>query len=278
MATKKTALVTGASTGIGEAAARLLHGRGWRVYAGVRNDQAAQNAEKNGLVPVVLDVVNTEHIASAADKILSETHGRLDGLVNNAGVAVAAPMEFVPLEELRDQLEVNVVGLTAVTQAFLPALRHAKGRIVNVGSISGILTTPLMGPYCASKYAVEAISDALRQELAPHGVKVALIQPGRIITPIWQKSMQRAEANEEKLPEEGRKLYGKLIEAVKKSVKHVEKDALPVEPVAEAIWHALTAPEPKSRYLVAKKSLFIKLVANLPDKLRDSLIRKQFGG
>jgi short-subunit dehydrogenase len=209
---------------------------------------------------------------------LSETDGRLDALVNNAGVAVAAPMEFVPLEELRDQLEVNVVGLVAVTQAFLPAIRKSQGRVVNIGSISGILTTPLMGPYCASKHAVEAVSDAMRQELRPHGVKVALIQPGRIITPIWQKSMQRAETNEEKLPDEGRKLYGKLIEAVKKSVRHVEKDALPVEPVAEAVWHALTNPEPKTRYLVAKNSLFIKLIANLPDKLRDGLIRKQFGG
>jgi NAD(P)-dependent dehydrogenase (short-subunit alcohol dehydrogenase family) len=179
----RTALVTGASSGIGRACALRLVSSGWRVLAGVRRSGDAPK----GTQEVLLDVTNPEHVHAVAERV-----DELHGLVNNAGIAVAVPLEFIPLDELRRQFEVNVFGQVAVTQALLPQLRRSKGRIVFVGSIAGKSALPFLGPYAASKHALEAIADSLRVELQPFGVGVSIVEPGTIKTPIWTKSAEVA--------------------------------------------------------------------------------------
>src|SRR5581483_7822637 len=180
----RTALVTGASSGIGAACANRLVRGGWHVLAGVRRTGDAPA----GTEELRLDVTDPTQIRAAADRV-----ERLDGLVNNAGIVVAAPLEELPLDELRRQLEVNVVGQLAVTQALLPALRAARGRIVLVGSIAGRSALPFLGAYSASKFALEAVADALRIERAPAGIRVSLVEPGTIATPIWQRAAADAD-------------------------------------------------------------------------------------
>jgi NAD(P)-dependent dehydrogenase (short-subunit alcohol dehydrogenase family) len=179
-------VVTGASTGIGLACARLLAGRGFQVFAGVRKeaDAEALRSEAASLHPVQLDVTDSEGIAEAARTVREAAGPGLAGLVNSAGVAVTGPLEYLPVDELRTQLEVNLVGQVAVLQAFLPALRLSRGRIVNISSIGGRVALPLAGPYAASKFALEAVSDSLRRELAPWGVRVAVVEPGGVRTPV----------------------------------------------------------------------------------------------
>jgi NAD(P)-dependent dehydrogenase (short-subunit alcohol dehydrogenase family) len=176
---KRTVLVTGASSGIGEASAVRLARAGWRVLAGVRKAGDAPA----GTEEVLLDITNGGQVGAVADGV-EELHG----LVNNAGIALAAPLEFLPLDELRRQLEINVTGQVAVTQALLPALRRARGRIVFMGSIAGRSSLPFLAPYAASKHALEAVADALRIELGPWGIGVTIVEPGTIKTPIWARS------------------------------------------------------------------------------------------
>ncbi|MDP3209060.1 MAG: SDR family NAD(P)-dependent oxidoreductase, partial [Rhodoglobus sp.] len=180
-------LVTGASTGIGRATALLLHERGFTVYAGVRRPEdgaSLRAAASDRLVPLIIDVTDPEAIAAAAGEI-TRAGVALVGLVNNAGIAAAAPLEFVPLADFRHQLEVNVVGQLAVTQAMLPLLREDRGRIVNITSVAGLFAGPMLGPYHASKWALEAMTDTMRMELAPWGIRVSAVEPGQIATPIW---------------------------------------------------------------------------------------------
>ncbi len=184
-------LVTGASTGIGRATGLYLQARGFRVFASVRRETDA--ADLSGATPVLLDVENAESIRAAADAVGAALEdGALQGLVNNAGIAVSGPLEFLEMSDLRHQFEVNLFGQVAVTRAFLPLLRRAKnGRIVNMSSISGRITAPLLGPYSMSKFALEAFSDALRRELSPFGLSVSVVEPGAIKTPIWDKASTR---------------------------------------------------------------------------------------
>ena len=184
----KRVLVTGASSGIGLASALRLAGAGWRVYGGVRTAADADALRQHGIEPVELDVTDAAQIDAATAAVGPE----LDGLVDNAGIAVAAPLELVPLDELRRQLEVNVVGQIAVLQAVLPALRRARGRVVLMGSIGGRSALPFLGPYAASKHALEALADSLRVELRPFGLAVSIVEPGSIATPIWRKGADRA--------------------------------------------------------------------------------------
>ncbi len=201
-----TAVVTGASSGIGEATARHLDSLGFTVFAGVRKPADAERVDAAGserLRALELDVTDADSVAAAAEKVREATAGTgLAALVNNAGIAVTAPLEFVPIDELRNQLEVNVIGQVAVTQALLPGLRAARGRIVNVSSIGGRIGLPLAGPYAASKFALEAISDSLRRELRHLGVKVVVIEPGGVKTPIWDKGTDTADAMLAKAPPE----------------------------------------------------------------------------
>ena len=205
-------VITGASTGIGAACATHLRGLGFRIFGGVRKPEDAERLRSAGAEPLTIDVTDADSIRSAASQL---GDAPLAGLVNNAGVAVAGPVEFVPIEELRHQLEVNVIGQVAVTQAFLPALRRARGRVVNIGSIGGRVALPLLSPYAASKFALEAITDSLRRELRPWGMHVSIVEPGAVATPIWDKSRAANEEVASRMPPESLELYGKLIDRIR---------------------------------------------------------------
>lgn len=267
-------VVTGASTGIGAASTLRLDALGFRVFAGIRKDadgDALRARAKGSLTPVRLDVTDEASLAEAARQVEQAVGGSgLAGLVNNAGIAVPGPMEFLPIEDLRLQLEVNVIGLVAATQAFLPLIRGAGGRIVNIGSVSGLVTAPYTGAYCASKYAVEAVSDALRFELKPWGIQVAVIEPGPIATPIWEKSREIGRSLAKRVPQECGRYYGKHLAKMGDMVNGIESGAIPAERVADLVAHALTARRPKTRYLVGKGArLQTAILPKLPDRLRD---------
>jgi NAD(P)-dependent dehydrogenase (short-subunit alcohol dehydrogenase family) len=268
-------VVTGASTGIGEASARRLAGAGFHVFAGVRKETDGERlaADPSGRVEAVtLDVTDRGSIAAAAEKVGA---GGLAGLVNNAGVAVSGPMEFVPIDEFRNQLEVNVVGQVAVTQAFMPALRAARGRIVNISSIGGLLALPLLGPYAASKFALEGLTDSLRRELRSSGIKVALVEPGGGRTPIWDKSGAEADRLMQDAPPELDERYGTLVKKIRAEAEKIGRDGAPPDAVADAVVHALTAKRPKVRYLVGSDAKSRAALARLlPDKVMDALLAR----
>jgi NAD(P)-dependent dehydrogenase (short-subunit alcohol dehydrogenase family) len=267
-------VVTGASTGIGAVSATHLSSLGFHVFAGVRKTEDAERAREAGLQPLTIDVIDADSIRAAAEQV-GDT---LAGLVNNAGIAVAGPLEFIPVEEFRRQLDVNVVGQVAVTQAFLPALRKARGRIINMGSIGGRVALPLLSPYAASKFALEAITDSLRRELRPWGIHVAIIEPAAIATPIWDKSREANEELARGAPPEAEQLYGKLIERIRAETAKLGQTGLPPIEVAKAVEHALTADKPKTRYLVGRAAKGrAAAAALLPDRAFDRLIARTLG-
>lgn len=275
----KAVVVTGASTGIGEACALRLDRMGFSVFAGVRREadgDALRAKASERLVPLILDVTDAATIAAAAETVGRAVGERgLAGLVNNAGISVAGPIEFVPIDELRRQLEVNVVGQVAVTQAFMPLLRACRGRVVNIGSVSGRMSTPYVGPYSASKFAMEAISDALRIELRPWGMQVALVEPGSIATPIWDKAQTDADRMERTLPARAHELYDGAIAAVRAFALETAARGIAPDAVAKAVAHALTAERPKTRYLVGMDARIQAVLARtVPDRLRDSLLER----
>jgi NAD(P)-dependent dehydrogenase (short-subunit alcohol dehydrogenase family) len=261
----RTALVTGASSGIGAACAQRLVSAGWRVLAGVRRAGDAPRYTEE----ILLDVTREEQIGVASTRV-----GELDALVNNAGIAIAMPLEFIPLDELRRQLEVNVIGQIAVTQAFLPHLRRSRGRIVFVGSIAGKSALPFLGSYAASKHALEAITDTLRIELRPFGIAVSLVEPGTIKTPIWEKSAALADSLVSGAPPELRELYGERIAAFRRfAVERGAKGASAVA-VARAVEEALMKSRPRTRKLVGRDAKFRSGVERLPDRVRDSVYER----
>jgi NAD(P)-dependent dehydrogenase (short-subunit alcohol dehydrogenase family) len=263
----RTALVTGASSGIGAACAERLARSGWRVLAGVRREGDAPE----GTEELLLDVTDAAQIQAASEGV-EELHG----LVNNAGVALGGPLEFVPLDELRKQLEVNVVGQVAVTQAFLPALRRGRGRVVFVGSISGKSALPFLAPYSASKHALEAIADSLRVELAPWGIGVTIVEPGTVKTPIWTTSAARADELMAKMDGRDRleELYGERIGRFRRIAMARGQAGAPPESVAEAVEEALTASRPPTRRLVGRDARIRAGVELLPDRLRDRIYQR----
>lgn len=278
-------LVTGASKGIGEACTMRLVRDGFRVYAGVRRDEdglALIRQAGEGVVPVVLDVTDAAQIEAAAALIADETGDRgLQALVNNAGVALAGPLEFLQIDELRRQLEINVVGQIAVTQACLPLLRrsiasgrsdHRAGRIVFMSSVAGRSALPFTGAYAASKFALEAAADALRVELKPFRLGVFLVEPGVIATPIWETSRMVAERNIESMPPQVQEYYGRAMDALRSRASRGMK-GLPPERVADVVAHALTSRRPRIRYIVGRDARArIWLQRLLPDALRDRLL------
>lgn len=276
----RSALVTGASTGIGRATALRLDASGWRVFAGVRREEDAASLREAGserLAPLILDVTVPEQIAAAAEQIEADSGGGLDGLVNNAGVAVPGPLETVPLDDLRHQLEVNLVAYVAVTQALLPQVREAGGRIVFVSSIGGRIAFPFGGPYHASKFATEAIGDVFRQELRPWDLKVAIVEPGSIDTPIWERGQRKGEEIEAKSPRTSQ-LYGAAIEKFRKVIEDTAERGIPPEKVAKAIAHALESKRPKSRYLVGLDAKAqARLRPLIPTPLFDRFVARTLG-
>jgi NAD(P)-dependent dehydrogenase (short-subunit alcohol dehydrogenase family) len=271
-----TVLVTGASTGIGEATVHHLKSLGFDAIGAVRNDEDAERLETRGVRTVRIDVTDAGQIAAAREEL---GDAPLAGLVNNAGIAVAAPLEFLPIDQLRHQLEINVIGQAAVTQAFLPALRRGRGRIVNVSSIGGRVALPLVGAYNTSKFALEGMSDAWRRELRPLGVEVILIEPGGVKTPIWTKSTETADALLDDGPPEVRQLYGKLIEGVRVRTQKIARETgCDPSDVAEAIGTALTADRPRTRYLVGRDAkLRARMAKVLPDRVMDRMILRALG-
>jgi len=277
--TPKSVVITGASTGIGAACALHLDKLGLRVFAGVRRQtdaEALKSKASSRLVAIALDVADSLSVSTAASAVAGAVgDAGLDGLVNNAGVVVTGPVEFLPLPELRRQLEINVVGQVAVTQAFLPLIRAARGRIVNMGSIAGRLATPFSGAYGASKFALEALTDALRLELAPWGISVSIIEPGAVATPIWEKGKKNGAAMLAAAPPEALVLYAEALEAFKRTSEHAAKNAADPMDVARAVEHALTAAKPKTRYVVGRQARIGAAMALLvPDRMRDTMVAK----
>jgi NAD(P)-dependent dehydrogenase (short-subunit alcohol dehydrogenase family) len=253
---------------------------GYRVFAGVRRAEdgdALRAVTSPRLTPVHIDVTDAGSIASARETVGQQlADSGLQGLVNNAGIGVGGPLEFVDIDELRRQFEVNVFGQVAVTQAFLPLIRRARGRIVNVGSIGGRLASPFIGPYSASKFAMEAITDALRFELRPWGIDVAIVEPGSIATDIWDKARTTAEDVEKNFSAEARDKYSHVIPALRAFIDDAEKRAIPPERVADAVQHALTAKRPKTRYLVGTDARLQAVLATVaPDRVVDRVIARQ---
>ena len=274
-------VVTGASTGIGEATTEHLRSLGFDVFAGVRNDEDAERARASGLKAVKLDVTDPGSIESARGEVEAALDGgRLAGLVNNAGVAISGPIEFISPDELTRQLDINVVGQVRVTQAFMKLLRRDRGRVINISSIGGRIALPLVGPYAASKFALEAVSDSLRREVRSQGIEVVVVEPGAIKTPIWGKGNAAADAMLADAPAEAEQLYGDMIRALRAETVKIEEDrGLPPEEVAKVVGQALTARKPKTRYLVGRDAKMRAAMAKrLPDRVMDSLIGRALGG
>jgi NAD(P)-dependent dehydrogenase (short-subunit alcohol dehydrogenase family) len=261
----RTVLVTGASTGIGRTTALMLAELGATVLAGVR-DPAAGEALGPTVRPVQLDITNADDIAALDLQ-------RLDGLVNNAGIAVSGPLEFLPVDELRRQLDVNVIAQLAITQACLPALRAAGGRIVNISSIAGRVALPLYGPYAASKFALEALSDSLRRELRGSGVDVSLVEPGAIATPIWDRGIAAADALWTAMPPIAHERYGPLVATLRGHAEKAEVNGEPPEAVARIVVTALTASTPRTRYVIGRDARIQAMLARaLPGRAMDTLL------
>ena len=282
MTGQKHVLITGASSGIGAACALHLARCGYGVFAGVRKPEDGDRLKRepaDGLTPVLVDVTDPESVAAACETV-SDAVGDvgLFGLINNAGIAVAGAIEAVPIEQVREQFEVNFFGQLSMVQTFLPLLRQARGRVVNMSSVSGQAVVPILGPYAASKYALEAVSDALRLELRSCGVFVSLIEPGTVETPIWEKSESATRQLVDDGPEEMRARYGPLVDAVETAIAKSRRHAVSPEQVAKIVARALSARRPRARYLVGRDAwLMIRLMKPLPDRLRDWLMVRFLG-
>ncbi len=269
----RSVLVTGASTGIGAATVAELVGRGWRVWATVRRPEDAQQlVEEHGTAVTVLtlDLTDADAVAAAGERVCIE--GPLHGLVNNAGIAVPGPLEYLPAASLREQLEVNVVAQLAVTQAVLPALREATGRIVTIGSIGGRLARPTVGAYHTSKFALVGLTDTLRAELAPWGIRVVLVEPGAVATPLWDRGLDSADELLAALPARAVERYGRQIARARKTAKRQARRGRPPTAVATAVADALTVSRPKPRVLVGRDAHLGRYVAHLPARLRYRLL------
>jgi NAD(P)-dependent dehydrogenase (short-subunit alcohol dehydrogenase family) len=271
-------VITGAAGGIGKACALHLDRLGFTVFAGVRKEADLEPRRQVGserLRPLRFDVTDPDSLSAAAEIVDSELSERgLAGLVNNAGVSIAGPLEFFPLDALRRQLEVNVIGQVAATQAFLPALRRDRGRVVMIGSVCGRMVFPFSGPYCASKFALESLTSALRVELRPWGIPVAIVEPGAVATSIWDKSVADLDALMSTLPGQVAELYGPGIAGIKRFAARRSKAGVSAEAVASAVGHALTARKPRERYVVGRDARVVELLRRAPlsERALDSLL------
>jgi len=274
-AVQQSIVVTGASSGIGEATALHLDELGFSVFAGVRRDgdgEALSQRASERLTPIRLDVTDTESITAAVDAVDRATSGRLHGLVNNAGLSVNGPLELVPVKHVKNVMDVNVIGLMAVTRAFLPLIRADKGRIVNISSGHGLLAIPDKSAYAASKFAVQAISDSLRVELRPFGVHVSCFAVGKVETAVLGKIVAEREAMMNGAPAELVELYRPLIEFFDREVKDLP--GIPPVEVARAVANALTTEKPRPHYLIGPGARKMKNFSRLPAGLRDWLLAK----
>ncbi|HEY6636603.1 MAG TPA: SDR family NAD(P)-dependent oxidoreductase [Solirubrobacterales bacterium] len=273
-------VVTGASTGIGRATALQLDAEGYRVFAGVRKETDARELAKDGsdrLTPVTLDVTHAGQIESARQEVADAVGEEgLVGLVNNAGVGGGGPIEFMPLDELRDTLEVNLIGQVAVTQAFIPLIRRAKGTIVFIASIGGRVASPFMSPYNTSKFAIEALGESLRHELRPWEIEVVVVEPGSIDTEIWSKGGEQVRERLEGMPEDARRLYGRQITRFGEVLNETASRGIAPEKVAEVVHKAIASENPRHRYLVGTDAkIGARLKGTLPDRTFSKLAARQ---
>jgi len=260
----------------------MLDKLGYMVFAGVRREEDGRElAEKSSgnIIPVIIEITDPESVKKAAEKVSSVLgENGLSVLVNNAGIAVAGPLEFIPLDNLRQQFEVNVIGHLAVIQAFIPLIRKGNGRIINISSKEGILSMPFVGPYCASKHALEALSDALRMELSYWHIPVTIIEPGTIATEIISRSITSAEECIRRLPRHANEMYQSCFDKARTASTKIAGSALPVDRVAKTLLKAITAKKPKPRYTVGPDATALAIISRLlPDWMIDKLILRQLG-
>ena len=275
-------VVTGASTGIGAATAVRLASEGFEVFAGVRHVSDAPDCHDDvagSVTPLGLDITDERSIRAAAAVVGEAVAERgLAGLVNNAGIVKPAPLEFQPLDDFRQQLEVNLVAHVAVTQAFLPLIRCGHGRIVNVGSIGGRLALPLHGAYSASKFGMEGLTDALRLELRQWGIPVSLVDPGATETAIFGKTLAEIDALRQTLGQAGFDLYEEQITALRALVEKTAASAEPADVLADTIARALTSKKPRARYLAGKDAKEVAILARTgSDSVKDRAVISQVG-
>jgi NAD(P)-dependent dehydrogenase (short-subunit alcohol dehydrogenase family) len=278
----KTVVITGVSTGIGYDGARYLLENGYQVWGSVRKQEDADRLKRElgaNFTPLLFDVTDEAAIKTAAAQVAEQLNGRgLNGLINNAGIAVSGPLMHIPLDKFRQQLEINVIGALAATQAFLPLLGarqnpgHPPGRIVNISSVSGSIVYPFFGPYASSKHSLEVISHALRRELRPYGIEVIIIAPGSVQTPIWDK------AEQEDISLYADTDYVPILQKLQERVTRMGKAGIPVEVVSQTIHQALEAPRPKVRYVLARNLWSGWLIPRwLPFRWFDRLVAKRMG-
>ena len=266
---KGVIFITGTSTGIGRAAAERLAKAGYDVIPGIRRPDTLPEPIKE---PVTIDLADPASIQQATAEVLERANGQLVGLVNNAGYSVSGPCEALDVEDWRAQFEVNLFGHIAITRALLPALLANKGRVVNVGSVGGRMASPFIAPYNASKFAVRAWTDAMRMELAPHGVRAILIEPGSVDTAIWGKGRTQADEALSKLTPEQERRYEQQIRGVFGVVDYVSTHGIAPDQCAEVIERALTSARPKGRYLVGTDARMQAKLAMLPVSVTDRIM------
>ena len=277
----KSVVVTGSSTGIGWGISKVLVSRGFRVFGSVRKPADGERLAKEfgpNFVPVQFDVTDEAAVAKGADEVAAALGGEtLAGLVNNAGIAVAGPLLYLKVDEFRQQIEVNLTGQLIVTQAFAPLLgadrsrRGAPGRIVMISSVGGKNANPFMGPYNASKFGLEGLSESLRRELMIFGIDVIVVAPGAVATPIWDK------ADSVDVTQYANTPYAKPLAALKEMMLALGRNGFAPERLGEAVYVALTAARPKTRYTVTPQPLQNAMMLTLPKRLVDSLIAGQLG-
>jgi NAD(P)-dependent dehydrogenase (short-subunit alcohol dehydrogenase family) len=273
-------VVTGASTGIGRAIALLLDAEGYRVFAGVRKEadgRELSQAASDQLTPLMIDVTDAEQIESASRQVAEAVGDEgLVGLVNNAGVGGGGPIEFMPLDELRSTLEVNLIGQVAVTQAFIPLIRKRKGTIVFIASIGGRVASPFMSPYNTSKFALEALGESLRHELQPWEIDVVVVEPGSIDTQIWTKGNDKAREQLDEMPEDARRLYGRQLSRFVEVISETASRGIAPEKVAEVVHKAIASENPKHRCLVGTDAkVGARLKSTLPDRTFSKLAARR---
>lgn len=271
----ESVIVTGASSGIGYATALQLAEAGFLVYGGVRKeaDRERLSVLHERLRPLILDVTVPADVARAIDAV-RQSGSPLRAVVNNAGIAVAGPLEFLPLEALREQFEVNVMGPIALTQAAMPLLRESRGRIVFIGSIAGRLSAPFVGPYSASKSALAMLADALRQELAQSGIAVSLLEFASVKTPIWEKGRAGKDRLVAQMPQHALTHYGRLVDAIVAQTRREEHEGMEPSVIAATVQAAIQAERPRERYIIGRKARIQSIAAILPPRTRDALVKR----
>jgi NAD(P)-dependent dehydrogenase (short-subunit alcohol dehydrogenase family) len=271
--TQEIVIITGASSGIGEATARELARRGFHVLAGIRRDQDADAIRGLNIEPLILDITNPDHIRALADRVHGDPQGRaVRALMNNAGMGVNAPVEVFALGQWRHLFEVNFFGHIAVTQTLLPALIRSKGRVINISSVGGKIAMATYGPYASTKFALEAVSDSLRREIAPLGVQVVVVEPAAVRTKIGDRAIARAQEVASTMTPEQSERYGRLVEAITAQAASAMESGLSADAAAKVIAQAVTARKPRTRYTIGRQAALLPLLTTLPDRMLDRIL------